>query len=126
MIDHPGLELSLRSAATIAELADAIVARTRCPYRDAFAEVLRARPELSAAYEGDTVRHGELTGQARSTRFASPAAGTYERRFRRSVPRTMSERRISSRDELLPGEVACLRLAPNGAGGGLFAERIAA
>lgn len=126
LIDHPGVELSLRASATIAELADEIVARTRCPYRDAFAEVLRARPDLAAGYEGDGARYAELVNAGRSTRFATPAAGAYERRFRRSAPRTLGERRISSRDELLPGELACLRLAPNGAGGGLFAERIAA
>ena len=118
-----GEALSLRSAGVVDELAMQEVRATGVGYAVAVERVLRREAHLRAGLAGDVATFTELSARARSTRMALPTGGT-ERRFKRAAPRTLSSRRIADRSELLPGEVACMRLAPDGCGGGLFAERI--
>ena len=120
-------KLSLQAANAIAVEMDLEVARTGCTYQEAAERVLRREAHLAAAYQGDVQTFTTLSARARSARMAAPASGTREQRFRRGAPpRALSSRRIADRSELQAGEVAVLKLAPDGCGGGLFAERIAA
>jgi hypothetical protein len=128
---NPAEALSLQASSVIDEGAVALMReRPGLDYAQACRQFMAANPHAAAAYAGDQARFVELSRQARSTstRMATlPAGGAYERRFRRGAPpRALSSRRIADRSELLPGEVACLKLAPDGSGGGLYAERIAA
>jgi hypothetical protein len=119
--------LSLRASAVLAELVDVEMASTGCDFATATARVMDREAHLRAAYAGDAVEFKRLSAGGRSARMALPAGGTHERRFKRGAPpRALSSRRIADRSELLPGETACLKLAPDGSGGGLYAERIAA
>ena len=117
--------LSLRTSSVIDDLAMQEVRATGVGYAVAVERVLAREAHLRAGLAGDVATFTELSARARATRMALPAGGTHERRFRRAgPPRALSSRRIADRSELLPGEVACMRLAPDGCGGGLFAERI--
>lgn len=118
--------LSLKASEVLAELVDAEMVATRCDLATATQRVLAREPHLVAGYAGDTMEFKRLSAGGRSTRMALPTGSTHERRFNRAAPRTLSSRRIADRSELLPGEVAVLKLAPGACGGGLFAERVAA
>ena len=123
---NPAEALSLQASSVIDEGAVALMReRPGLDYAQACRLFMAANPHAAAAYAGDQARFVELSRQARSTRMA--ALPPTERRFLRGAPpRALSSRRIADRSELLPGETACLKLAPDGSGGGLFAERIAA
>ena len=118
--------LSLHASGVIAELADRERAQTGCTYSEACERVLAREAHLRAAYAGDEQRFAELAAELRSTRFATPASGAYERQFRRgSPPRTLRRRLIRDRSDALPHETVCLALGPPSAGGGLYAEVLA-
>lgn len=118
--------LSLQASEVIDEGALALMReRPGLDYGEACRMFMAANPHAVAAYAGDQAAFTALSARARATRMALPAGGIQERRFRRAgPPRALSSRRIADRSELLPGEVACMRLAPDGCGGGLYAERI--